>query len=612
MFDAVMEPSHSSSYVSEDCADETDDIDWVQPNLAATCTNVVAGKFTTLHQGSLYHLTDDDCYHPEQQYDGFQSCSNRDHNFSSQNVNESCDRNSTGTKVATSNSFGDMAIFGLTILVPMESQKATSLSYQDHDHPTSRVNSTHVLRFTRNDCEFAQRLFAILDFDNRGYLDYPTLEEFVRLRCPTLWRRDDEVNMAIASANLDHCSFPVPSRTFDEIWQALIDCCPHSSSSRTSSSFLRQSYRLGIEGLLVFCRFLSFAQYQEAKRQFASRHRQQTVSNRSLLHGSEVIVVEVPPQEPPNPISPRALLAHDVEQSLPLPLPELDLDHSQMAAHDCRMQGRDVQASRGSIRCGRSTCRTCHRSEGHVRVTVFGEPYSVSSSTSVEFALTFYPNSSHILGATKLCEVSTVRRTLSDLQWLDETFTSHRILGGTLCGRILPTFPGTSHSHHSTISSTSSVAASIFSTAASAAALGTGAQPSTMPHDSASVLLPSSLRATGGAAMAVAAAGVLRIRHVARSLFSESQTMRTSISASDLPLGSNLSLDFLPSRRSGGMKLTNGGKRSSIQRLAIPESYYNPNSPSGKARQIERYLNFLLVHPAMSSSFPLSIILKVS
>jgi hypothetical protein len=133
-----------------------------------------------------------------------------------------------------------------------------------------------------------------------------------------------------------------------------------------------------------------------------------------------------------------------------------------------------------------------------------------------------------------------------------------------------------------------------------------------LPHDSASVLLPSSLRATGGAAMAVAAAGVLRIRHVARSLFSESQTMRTSISASDLPLGSNLSLDFLPSRRSGGMKLTNGGKRSSIQRLAIPESYYNPNSPSGKARQIERYLNFLLVHPAMSSSFPLSIILKVS
>ena len=40
--------------------------------------------------------------------------------------------------------------------------------------------------------------------------------------------------------------------------------------------------------------------------------------------------------------------------------------------------------------------------------------------------------------------------------------------------------------------------------------------------------------------------------------------------------------------------------------------YYNPNSPAGQARHLERYLNYLLEHPALSTSFPLNTILKVS
>ena len=41
------------------------------------------------------------------------------------------------------------------------------------------------------------------------------------------------------------------------------------------------------------------------------------------------------------------------------------------------------------------------------------------------------------------------------------------------------------------------------------------------------------------------------------------------------------------------------------------QTYYNPNSPIGKARHLERYLNYLLEHPALSTSFPLNTILKV-
>jgi hypothetical protein len=45
--------------------------------------------------------------------------------------------------------------------------------------------------------------------------------------------------------------------------------------------------------------------------------------------------------------------------------------------------------------------------------------------------------------------------------------------------------------------------------------------------------------------------------------------------------------------------------------LALPENYYNPNSPVGKSRQLERYLNYLLEHPALSTSLSLNTILKV-
>jgi len=42
------------------------------------------------------------------------------------------------------------------------------------------------------------------------------------------------------------------------------------------------------------------------------------------------------------------------------------------------------------------------------------------------------------------------------------------------------------------------------------------------------------------------------------------------------------------------------------------KTYYNPNSRVGKARHLERYLNYLLEHPALSTSFPLNTILKAS
>lgn len=45
-------------------------------------------------------------------------------------------------------------------------------------------------------------------------------------------------------------------------------------------------------------------------------------------------MVDVPTLEPPLPIKPATLIANERDHQTRLPLPELDLDHSLLAAHD--------------------------------------------------------------------------------------------------------------------------------------------------------------------------------------------------------------------------------------------------------------------------------------
>ena len=99
---------------------------------------------------------------------------------------------------------------------------------------------------------------------------------------------------------------------------------------------------------------------------------------------------------------------------------------------------------------------------------------------------------------------------------------------------------------------------------------------------------------------AAASAGVGLIKDVAKSVFGT--YLKTSVS------GSNAG--FEESSSNSSARNNKFSKRRNVN-FALPESYYNPNSPAGKARQLERYLNYLLEHPALSTSFPLNTILKV-
>jgi hypothetical protein len=149
------------------------------------------------------------------------------------------------------------------------------------------------------------------------------------------------------------------------------------------------------------------------------------------------------------------------------------------------------------------------------------------------------------------------------MKWLNDTIKSHKGLGGTLCGRILPPFPESSHSTLSQF----------------------------QPDEKT---IQTAIDGTG-AAMKAAAAGVGMIKSAAKSLWGSYVTpSSTTINRPDSTISA-------PAK----------GKKSVALCATVSESYYNPNSPTGKARQLERYLNYLLEHPALSTSFPLNTILKV-
>ena len=390
--------------------------------------------------------------------------------------------------------------------------------------------TTHELQFLRNDFDFSLRLFAIMDSESRGQISKATVQEFVTLRCPVFWRRDDDLKAKKKVGS---------SPTFEEVWSAVATC---SASVPIDETDDLASVELGVEGWMVFCRFIALAQYLEAKRRFSGRHLQQTMRHRNSPRGSELVVVDVPPPAAPMPLSATQLAQYERESNTCLPLPELDLDHSLLAAHDVLRRRKDVTIGRG-----------------RVKIDLFGSSQSLlhsgSSSQLVEFCLTYYRN----LDDDRLSDSVSVRRSMKDLKWLNDTLKAHKTLGGTLCGRILPPFPG-------------KVLASPY-------------------HGE-----DSALGSTGEALAAAATASVGMLKQGFKSIW-----------GSYLSSPKTSSSDRSSSASSGAKKLSVSPKN-----LCFPESYYNPHSPAGKARQLERYLNYLLEHPALSTSFPLNTILKVS
>ena len=435
--------------------------------------------------------------------------------------------------------------------------------------------STHECKFSAHDFDFLQKLFAILDTESRGAVDRAAVKEFVTLRCPVFHRRDDDLRRVAAEKEYggatvatgdvtsnnksNNCPYE-DSPTFDEVWKSVVESSKMPTLRLMDKDLMQ--VELGLESWMVFCRFVALAQYLEAKRRFSARHSQQTMRHRNSPRGSEVVVVDLPPPEPPLPLSRAQLAQYEQKIRTPLPLPELDLDHSLVAAHDAARRRLSSVEPAGTVKIslfGSSSHASSYPMSSH----------SGSSSNNVEFKLSYMRNPEDHCNETP----NFVRRSMEDMKWLNDTFTSHNVLGGTLCGRILPPFPGSNGKNLALQIQTEE-------------------------------LLNASIKSTTGGAIKAATAGVSIIKDVAKSIWKNSPGHPSSSSSSSA-IQQVVTPKKAPTTKSKC-------KSSSSLSMTLPESYYNPNSPEGKARQVERYLNYLLEHPALSTSFPLNTILKVS
>jgi len=425
-----------------------------------------------------------------------------------------------------------------------------------NNNPRSDRQATHELKFERSEYEFISRLFSIIDTESRGVIGRGPIQEFVRLRCPVFRRRDNAIaeyaktERHSAATSDDY----IGSRTFDEVWDGVVWCS--AEFAKYSTLISDSDVKLGIEAWMVFCRFIALAQYQEAKRRFSARHLQQTMRPKSGGRGSEVVLVNVPPPDPPAKLTAADLASYERQSKSPIALPELDLDHCLVSSHDTNSSKYSNAAVAGKVKIavfcpGRSTA-------------LFSSSPSLQTSSNDRDAIEF------ILTYTSKAEEQPiiVRRTFSDLKWLNDTFTSHKSPGGTLCGRILPPFPKRAGSGSASYYDKSS-------------------------HSSGVVV------ESGKAAIAAASASVGIIKSVAKSFWVGGTSSKKDNKASS-------------SSGSSESKLAKLGKGIGST-LKKPRSNENSSDAiSSKARQVERYVNYLLEHPALSTSFPLNTILKAS
>jgi hypothetical protein len=545
-----------------------------------------------------------------------------------------------------------------------------SHTYTNHDPTISPTSaSTYQLQFSPDQYTFLQNVFEILDTESVGVVHKDIVRDFVMLRCPVFKRRDADWKQYHANkyktksrskANASHENgnkhdgtdlpgefdpdldignpfasptdyendneeekrnlpeFDAPSEdddivfttTFDEVWDSVVssdmDFNPHHPYGH-----------LGVEGWMLFCRFIALAQYHDAKRRFSARHLQTVQNKNEQEHEheqSELIIVDLPPLlEPPTPLDAQTLIKYDSSMQVArkgnmsgsgsgigydgfyqstaianvagegIPLPELDLDHSYISIYD---DSRKLRFTGGSAR-EHIVLRTSS-SMPVVRVSVFGSNHlnvlangagaSPGSSTSIgptngnsdllEFVIKFLPNGD---GSSEEDTVI-VRRSFEDLEWLDETFKSHKLLGGTLCGRILPPFPSRLRSNASDFG----VADNIY----------------------------KKRNAANSTAVAVASAGVSAGAGIVSSAAKTAKSLWGS-----LPGSKQISKIVKTKVQSPGVKQV---KQSFPKASYSVRNRRNKNeTPESKARQTEKYLNYMLEHPALSSSFPLNLILKV-
>lgn len=436
--------------------------------------------------------------------------------------------------------------------------------------------SQYTLEYTPEHYDFLQDIFTILDNESNGLISRSDLQEFVMLRCPVFKRRDRAI--AVYKEMNHNQEFDVESfsdkSSFDQIWESILACATNFNEPKHL-----QCNMIGIEGWMLFAKFISLAQYYDAKSRFSARQLQ-TSSNENEGVKDELVLVEVPStSEPPTELSVSNLIdcetsyleksrmyekEYDDLEMKGLPLPELDLDHSYISIHD---RPRKVE---NEVMASNVNDKNIHSSSPFVTVQVFGSNSKTTlytnSEENLEFIITFYQAGK----LTQPDQIVKVKRSFADLKWLHETFKSHCEVGGTLCGRIIPPFPSKYSSR-------------------------------------ADQLVSASLSNPSTSAVAVASAGV----SASVEVVTNAATKTAKSLWGNIP-GHKKIIKYVKTA------IKSQTKSPPTAALAMPKADYKKHdkevhdTPESKARQIEKYLSYLLNHPALSTSFPLNLILKVS
>ena len=293
--------------------------------------------------------------------------------------------------------------------------------------------------------------------------------------------KDSTSSSTVCKSDYEY-SVPRWNSTFDEVWNTVVTSA--SSLDIDKNPSVITDAELSLEGWMLFCRLIALAQYQEAKSRFSVKHLQQN---------SEIIMVELPPPIPPSPLNLQALFeqergkfkhgssTHQAYSDLSpalneipivtsLPLPELDLNHCLIAAHDNPYTLTSPSSSSSPLSTTLLTnSKLKSQTTNVIAVTLFGAPNSSDNKQSpsslnlasspealtsesllhtgeMEFVVTTMDllavsNNTKSTYRTRTRARVKVKRTMQDMQWLRETFAAHQRLGGTLCGRILPPFP---------------------------------------------------------------------------------------------------------------------------------------------------------------------------
>lgn len=424
---------------------------------------------------------------------------------------------------------------------------------------TDRVQQYQIL-FTRQQHEYCTKLFILLDTECKASIGPQCIREFVLLHCPVVRRRDEAI-LAQREDSSGECTATnvIQSPTFDVIWDIVTQSDPRFKNKAVSPN--NKSTQLGIEGWMIFCRLLALAHYQESQRRFASRHLQQMMrhkhSSGGYLGNSDY-----------SPRGSRMVNPNEVVVVVdnPPPGPPALISVTTLMEVESAMSkgvGNVDEIIQGWPYC---PLPLPELDLDHIFITSTGprsyytkkrvtiEPFS--SSSDGDFVLRFHVDDG---------EVVVVRRSYSDFAWLNDILKLHKRRGhGNLFGRILPPFP----------------------------------PKQGLP----SLLLPASRRAQKDAterALSVAKSGVSVVKSLAKSFWGIYVAPAGSVESS-------------PSK-SNTEQTRNKIKLPSTNAVHWSSSLRSDEDVSKEiACRLQRYLNYLLESQALSTSFPLNAILKVS